>query len=104
MIALALVAAITFELDLSALVQRHEDTARIRRTMKCGIKVPGHTIIAAPGAVVTLRRARYIVPESSEISFVDLRDSEHVRVNGRRVSLANGEQDQFGFRRVEVGR
>lgn len=96
--------SISLELDLSRLLQAHEDRARVTRTLRCGITVPGHTIVAPAGVTVVVRRRRYVVPEARELSFVDLRDSERVLVNGRWVSLAHGPQDQFGFRRIEAGR
>lgn len=97
-------ADISLELDLSRLMQAHADRARVRKTLRCGITVPGHTIVAPAGVTVIVRRRRYVVPHDRELSFVDLRDSEKVMVNGRWVSLAHGPQDQFGFRRIEAGR
>jgi hypothetical protein len=103
-LALSLALDVRLEIDISALVQRHADVARMKRTLRCGIKVPGHTIIAKPGSRVIVRRRMYIVPPEGEVSFVDLSDRGFVIVNGRVVRLSRGEQDQFGFRRVEAGR
>lgn len=105
MLTMIILAALSTDpkIDLTPLLQRAEDAARIKRTLRCGIRVVGYTFVGEPGQVVTYDGARYALDEHGEVSVVSDGGNERARVGLRYVPLA-GPSDQFSFVRVQVGR
>lgn len=98
---LAATIGISVDLDLTPLLQRHEDAARVRRTLVCGRKVNGYEIHGNPEDVVTLKRRKYqIGRERVMLLIAEPHDALYSR--GRQLEIGE-ERDAFGFVMVEVG-
>lgn len=89
------------KIDLTPLVRRAEDAARITRTLRCGIRIIGYTFVGEPGQVIVYDGERYTLDERGEVSVVSDGGLERARLGTRAVTLA-GELDQFSFVRVPV--
>lgn len=95
-----LTAAITVEIDLTALIAKHRMKAGVTT---CGIRTVGYRFAGKPGQEFRYAGDTYRIPQDGAIELIaDRRDATY-RIDNRTLPLDGVEPlDQFGFRDVAL--
>ncbi len=98
-LAAALTAAISLEIDLGALINAH----RVKSpTVTCGIRTVGYRFAGKPGRTFRYAGDTYTIPSEGWVELIADRRSTTYRVDNRSLSLASAPLNQFGFGEVEL--
>lgn len=98
-LAAALTAAISLEIDLGSLINAH----RVKSpTVTCGIRTVGYRFAGRPGQTFRYAGDDYTIPEEGWIELIADRRKTTYRINNRSVSLESAPLNQFGFGEVEL--
>jgi len=98
-LAVALTAAISLEIDLGALISAH----RVKSpTVTCGIRTVGYRFAGKPGQTFRYAGDSYTIPGEGWVELIADRRNTTYRIDNHSVSLEKAPLNQFGFGEVEL--
>src|SRR6185436_5157773 len=98
-LAAALTAAISLEIDLGALINAHKVKSP---TVTCGIRTVGYRFAGRPGQTFRYAGDNYTIPEEGWIELIADSRKTTYRIDNRSISLADAPLNQFSFGEVEL--
>lgn len=99
LLALALTAAISVEIDLGNLIRAHRIKAPV---VTCGIRTVGYRFEGQPGQSFRYSGETFEVPKEGWIELIADRRSTTYRIGDRSLPLEVWPTNQFGFREVPL--
>lgn len=101
LLAAALTLGINIEIDLGALVSRHN---RKTPTATCGIKTVGYRISGEPGRTFRYSSENFTIPAEGYVEVISLPKLTTYSVDGRTLPLEDGVSplDGFSFRWINL--
>ena len=101
-LAAALTLGINLEIDLGALVRRHDQRATPKVT--CGIKTVGYHFSGKPGQEFAYAGETFTIPTEGFVEVISLPKLAHYSVAGRTLPLEDGVSplDGFSFRWIAL--